>query len=194
MIEKIEKYAHENNVPIMEKEGIDFLTNYIKEKNIKSILEIGSAIGYSAIKFCLVDEDVTVTTVERDKNRYDMAVQNINEFKLNDRIEIINDDAFNIDILKKYDLIFIDAAKSQYIKFFEKFKNNLNENGVIISDNLKFHGLVDGNYDNLSRNVKGIVRKLKAYIDFLNNNEDFETNFLNIGDGVGISKKQKIGD
>ncbi len=189
MIEKIEKYAHENNVPIMEKEGIDFLTNYIKENNIKSILEIGSAIGYSAIKFCLVSSDVTVTTVERDKNRYDMAVENINEFKLNDRIEIINDDAFNIDILKKYDLIFIDAAKSQYIKFFEKFKNNLNENGVIISDNLKFHGLVDGNYDNLSRNVKGIVRKLKAYIDFLKNNKEFETNFLDIGDGVAVSKK-----
>lgn len=192
MIEKIEKYAHENNIPIMEKEGINFLTNYIKENNIKSILEIGSAIGYSAIKFCLVSSDVTVTTVERDKNRYDMAVQNINEFKLNDRIEIINDDAFNIDILKKYDLIFIDAAKSQYIKFFEKFKNNLNGNGVIISDNLKFHGLVDGNYDNLSRNVKGIVRKLKAYIDFLNNNKEFETIFLNIGDGVGISKRIKI--
>ena len=82
MIEKIENYAKTNNVPIMEKEGIDFLTNYIKENNIKSILEIGSAIGYSAIKFCLVSNDVTVTTVERDKNRYDMAVQNINDFKL----------------------------------------------------------------------------------------------------------------
>lgn len=189
MIEKLEKYAHDNNIPIMEKEGIEFLTNYIKNNNIKNILEIGSAIGYSAIMCALVDNDIKVTTIERDKNRYNVAVQNIKEFNLIDRIEIINDDAFNIDISKKYDLIFIDAAKAQYIKFFEKFKKNLNKNGVIISDNLKFHGLIDGNYDDLSRNVKGLVRKLKAYIEFLNNNNDFETIFLDVGDGVAVSKK-----
>lgn len=189
MIEKIEKYAHENNIPIMEKEGIDFLTNYIKEHNIKRILEIGSAIGYSAIKCTLVDNDITVTTIERDKERYNIAVKNINEFNLSSRINIINDDAFNINLNEKYDLIFIDAAKAQYIKFFEKFKNNLDENGVIISDNLKFHGLVDGNDDNLSRNVKGLVRKLRLYIDFLQNNKEFKTIFYNVGDGVAVSSK-----
>lgn len=193
MIEKIENYAKINNVPIMEKEGIDFLTNYIKENNIKTILEIGSAIGYSAIRFCLVNDDITVTTIERDTNRFDIAKENINNFNLNDRIEIINDDAFNVDISKKYDLIFIDAAKSQYIKFFEKFKNNLNDNGVIISDNLKFHGLVDGDYDSLSRNVKGLVRKLKAYTDYLKQTEEFETVFLDIGDGIGISRRKQNG-
>lgn len=189
MIEKIEKYAHEHNVPIMEKEGIDFLTNYIKEHHIKSILEIGSAIGYSAIKCALVNDDIKVTTIERDIERYNMAVCNINDFNLNDRIHIINDDAFNISLNEKYDLIFIDAAKAQYIRFFEKFKYNLNDNGVIISDNLNFHGLVNGNDDNLSRNVKGLVRKLRLYIDFLDNNEEFETIFYNIGDGVAVSKK-----
>lgn len=188
MIEKIEKYAHEHNVPIMEKEGIDFLTNYIKEHHIKSILEIGSAIGYSAIKCALVDDDIKVTTIERDIERYNMAVCNINDFNLNDRIHIINDDAFNISLNEKYDLIFIDAAKAQYIRFFEKFKYNLNDNGVIISDNLNFHGLVNGNDDNLSRNVKGLVRKLRLYIDFLDNNEEFETIFYNIGDGVAVSR------
>lgn len=193
MIKSLEIYAHDNNIPIMEKEGIEFLTNYIKNNNIKNILEIGSAIGYSAIMCALVDNDIKVTTIERDKNRYDVAVQNIKEFNLTDRIEIINDDAFNVNINKKYDLIFIDAAKAQYIKFFEKFKVNLNESGVIISDNLKFHGLVDGNYDNLSRNVKGLVRKLKLYIEFLHNNKEFETKFYDIGDGVAISKKVQIG-
>lgn len=188
MIDKIEEYAHLNHIPIMEQEGIKFLTNYIKENNIKSILEIGSAIGYSAIKFCLTSDDVTVTTIERDSNRYNEAVKNIKEFNLEKRIEIINDDAFNVNIEKKYDLIFIDAAKAQYIKFFEKFKVNLKEDGVIISDNLKFHGLVDGNDENLSRNVKGLVRKLRNYISFLENNEEFETVFYDIGDGVGVSK------
>ena len=88
-----------------------------------------------------------------DKERYNIAVKNINEFNLISRINIINDDAFNVNLKEKYDLIFIDAAKAQYIKFFEKFKDNLDKNGVIISDNLKFHGLVDGNDDNLSHNV-----------------------------------------
>ena len=189
MIEKIEKYAKDNNIPIMEKSGIDFLTNYIKENNVKSILEIGSAIGYSAIKFCLVDDDIKVTTIERDNNRYNEAIKNISNFKLNNRIKIINDDAFNVEVNEKFDLIFIDAAKAQYIKFFEKFKVNLKENGVIISDNLKFHGLVDGNDDNLSRNVKGLVRKLRNYISFLENNEEFETVFYDIGDGVGVSRR-----
>lgn len=191
MIEKIEQYAHINHIPIMEQEGIEFLTNYIKKNNVKTILEIGSAIGYSAIKCALVDDDITITTIERDTERYNIATKNISEFHLNDRINIINDDAFNTCFNEKYDLIFIDAAKAQYIKFFEKFKNNLKENGVIISDNLKFHGLVNGNDDNLSRNVKGLVRKLRLYIDFLQNNSEFETIFYDIGDGVAVSKRKQ---
>lgn len=190
MIENIEKYAHDNNIPIMEKEGIDFLTDYIQKNKINNILEIGSAIGYSAIKFCLADSNVKVTTIERDQLRYNIAVENINEFDLNDRINIINDDAFNVDIKEKFDLIFIDAAKAQYIKFFEKFKINLNSNGVIVSDNLKFHGLVSGSDENLSRNVKGLVKKLRLYIDFLRSNKEFETTFYNLGDGVAVSRRR----
>lgn len=184
---EIEKYAEENNIPIMEKDGIEFLTSYIKEHKIKKVLEIGSAIGYSAIKMALVN--CNVVTIERDTERYEMAVKNIKDFDLENKIKIINDDAFNVDTNEKFDLIFIDAAKSQYIKFFEKFKKNLNINGIIISDNLKFHGLVDGDYNSLSRNVKGIVRKLTNYIIFLKGNKEFETTFLEIGDGIGISKK-----
>ena len=89
-------------------------------------------------------------------------------------------------------MIFIDAAKSQYIKFFEKFKKNLKEDGTIISDNLKFHGLVNGTEENLSRNVRGLVRKLKKYIKFLEDNEEFKTEFIDIGDGISISKFDKI--
>lgn len=190
MLKKIEEYAEVNNVPIMEKEGIQFLSNYIKENNIKNILEIGSAIGYSAIKMCLVSEDIKVTTIERDEKRFLEAIKNIKEFNLEDRITVIHDDAFNVEINDKFDLIFIDAAKSQYIKFFEKFKENLSDNGVIISDNLDFHGLVNGDYDSYSRNVKGIVRKLRNYIIFLKENEEFETEFIKIGDGLAITRKK----
>lgn len=186
---ELEKYAKEFNIPIMEHDGIEFLLKYIKENNIKNILEIGSAIGYSAIRMCLIDDDIKVTTIERDENRYKEAIKNINLFNLEDRINIIFDDAFNVELTNKYDLIFIDAAKSQYIKFFLKFKENLNDNGVIVSDNLNFHGLTHTKEPISSRNVRGIVRKLNNYIDFLNENKEFKTTFYEIGDGISISKK-----
>ena len=149
---------------------------------------IGCAIGYSAIRMCLVHDDISVVTVERDESRYKEAIKNIKEFNLEKRINVIFDDAFNVDLSDKFDLIFIDAAKSQYIKFFEKFKNNLSNNGVIVSDNLDFHGLVHKDLNQIeSRNVRGIVRKLNNYIEFLNTNKEFKTDFYSIGDGIGIS-------
>lgn len=186
---ELEKYAKEFNIPIMEHDGIEFLLKYIKENNIKNILEIGSAIGYSAIRMCLIDDDIKVTTIERDEKRYKEAIKNIKLFNLENRINIIFDDAFNLELTDKYDLIFIDAAKSQYIKFFLKFKENLNDNGVIVSDNLNFHGLTHTKEPISSRNVRGIVRKLNNYIDFLKENKEFKTTFYEIGDGISISKK-----
>lgn len=185
----LENYAHENNIPIMLSDGIEFLLKYIKENNIKNVLEIGSAIGYSAIRMSLVDKDIKVTTIERDEERYQEAIKNIGDFGLENQINIIFNDAFEVELDDKYDLIFIDAAKSQYIKFFEKFKNNLNDDGVIISDNLNFHGLVHEDEKKLSRNVRGLVRKLNNYVEFLKNNKEFKTEFYDIGDGISISKR-----
>ena len=193
-LKEIEDYAHKNNVPIMQKDGIEFLTNYIKENNIKNILEIGSAIGYSAIKMALVRDDINVTTIERDKDRYDIAVQNINNFNLSNRINIINADALQpleIELTDKYDLIFIDAAKSQYIKFFEKFDKNLNIGGVVVSDNLSFHGLVEDDSKTNNRNTKQLVRKIRKYIDYLKENTNYKTTFYELGDGVAVSIKIK---
>jgi len=189
-LEEIEEYAKVNNVPIMQKDGIEFLTKYIKENNVKNILEIGSAIGYSAIKMALVDDEVKVTTIERDKKRYDIAVDNIKKFNLENRIDIILCDALNIDIKDKYDLIFIDAAKSQYIKFFEKFDNNLNVGGTIVTDNLSFHGLVEDDSKTNNRNTKQLVRKIRNYIEYLKNNNKYTTTLYKLGDGVAISIKK----
>ncbi len=188
---ELEKQARKANIPIMTKEGIDFLVEYIKKNKVKQILEIGSAVGYSAICMAIPDKDIKVTTIERDVDRYREAVKNIQDFALQEQIEIILGDALDIILEKKYDLIFIDAAKSQYIKFFEKFKENLAINGVIVSDNLAFHGLVNGSDDGLSKNVKGIVRKLRNYIAFLKQNKEFKTNFYSIGDGISISRRQQ---
>ena len=190
VLENIEEYAIKNNIPIMEHDGIEFLIEYIKKNNIKSILEIGSAIGYSAIRMALIDKDIKVTTIERDVKRYEEAVKNINNFNLNNQINIILDDAFNVELDKKYDLIFIDAAKGQYIKFFEKFEKNLSEKGAIISDNLKFHGYTEQKERIKSKNLRQLVNKIRKYIEFLKENNTYQTTFYDIGDGIGVTKKR----
>lgn len=188
-IKEIEEYAEKNNVPIMQKDGIEFLIKYIKDNNIKNILEIGSAIGYSSIMMALVDNNIKVTTIERDEERYNLAVKNINDFNLNDRITIILGDALEVNIEGHYDLIFIDAAKSQYIKFFEKYELNLKQGGVIVTDNLSFHGLVEDESKTTNRNTKQLVRKIRKYIDYLKTNTNYKTEFYKLGDGIAISKK-----
>ena len=142
MISEIEEYARDNNVPIMMKDGIIYLCDYIKNNNVKTILEIGSAIGYSSIMMASVDNDIKVTTIEKDANRYNIAVANINKFNLSSRITILNEDALESNITGYYDLIFIDASKGNNINFFNKYKDNLAKNGAIVTDNLSFHGLV----------------------------------------------------
>lgn len=184
---KLENYAKKNNIPIIQKQGIKFLTKYIKENNVKTILEIGSAIGYSSIKMALIDKDITITTIERDSKRYNEAVNNIKKFKLEDRINIILSDALEINIKDKYDLIFIDAAKAQNIKFFNKFKNNLKQNGTIITDNINFHNLNENEVK--SKNLKALLRKINDYKLFLTENKEYNTTFTDIGDGLAITKK-----
>jgi len=191
MFDEIEKYAKENKVPIMMKDGIEYLCNYIKENNIKRILEIGSAIGYSAMKMAMVHEDIKITTIEKDINRYNIAVNNIHKFNLHNRINIICDDALNTEIDGEYDLIFIDASKGNNINFFNKYSANLSSCGIIITDNLDFHGLVKNPELIKTKNQRGIVRKIQAFIDFLNNNLEFDTEYIPVGDGITISKRKK---
>lgn len=190
MFDELEEYAKCNNVPIMLKDGIDYMCNYIKKNNIKNILEIGSAIGYSAIRMAMVDDDIFVTTIEKDVNRYNIAVSNIKKYNLENRIKILNEDALKSVIDGKFDLIFIDASKGNNINFFNRYKVNLNDNGVIITDNLSFHGLVENESKIVTKNQKGIVKKIKNYLGFLESNEEFDTIYIPIGDRISISKKK----
>lgn len=190
MLSEIEKYAKDNRVPIMLSDGIEYLCKIIKGNNVKNILEIGSAIGYSAIKMALVSDDINVTTIEKDENRYNIAVDNIDKFNLSNRINIILGDALETEIDGEFDLIFIDASKGNNINFFNKYSNNLSKNGIIVTDNLLFHGLVKDESLIETRNQRGIVRKIKQFVEFLDNNTDFETEYLDIGDGIAISRRK----
>lgn len=188
---EMESYAAEHNVPIIEKESIAFMMKYIKKNNIKSILEIGSAIGYSAILMASVAEDVTVTTIERDEVRYMECLKNVKKYGFESKINVVFQDALEVNLTGGlYDMIFIDAAKGQYTKFFEKFQYFLKPGGTIITDNLKFHGYVGKSSEIESKNLRGLAEKIEGYIEFLKENKDFETNFYDVGDGISISVKK----
>lgn len=190
-ISEIKLYARKNDVPIMQDQSQQFICEYIKNHNYKKILEIGTAIGYSTIQFAKTSPDVKVTSIELDIDRFIKARQNVEDCNLEDRITLINENALDTQLDDKFDLIFIDGPKAQYIKFFEKYKNNLNSNGVIISDNLFFHGMVEDltlthNYSTIK-----LVKKIRKYIDFLKNNQEFTTEFYELGDGISVSSPKK---
>lgn len=190
-IREIKKYALENKVPIMQDEGIDFLTTFIVKNQINNVLEIGSAIGYSAIMMALSNPNLKITTIERDRDRYLEALKNIKKFGLEDRVTLVFHDALEANIEGVFDMVFIDAAKGQNIKFFEKYELNLNDRGYIITDNMNFHGLVDkADVEIESRNLRALVRKIRDYRTFLLNNQNYDVEFFNIGDGIAVARRK----
>lgn len=190
-INALKEYATINNIPIMQDEGIDFLTTFIMKKQIKNILEVGTAIGYSAIMMAKTSNDIHVTTIERDETRYMEALKNIKKFNLEDRITLIFNDALNVNLEEDFDLIFIDAAKGKNKDFFEHFEKNLAINGYIVTDNMYFHGYVEMNEEEIpSKNIQGIVRKIKDYTYFLENHMLYKTTIYKVGDGVAVTERR----
>ena len=186
----IKAYASREAVPIMQDEGCDFICDYIREHKCKNILEIGTAIGYSSIRFATLAPDIRVTTIELDIDRHLKAVENFKAAGLSDRITAIHGDALTCPLEGLFDLIFIDAAKAQYIKFFEKYKANLAPDGVIISDNLSFHGMVDDLSLTHNYSTKKLVKKIQKYAEFLRTNQEFETTFYEVGDRIAVSRRK----
>ncbi len=185
-LKELKTKALEDKVPIICDEGLDFLEKLLLENKAKSLLEIGTAIGYSAIALSLSVPNLKITSIERDKLMYENALDNIKKFDLIDKINLIFNDALEVELEEKFDVIFIDAAKAQYIKFFEKYKLLLNKGGIIVTDNLNFHNI---NFEQASKNVKRILLKLKAFKEYVTNIEEFETVIYNVGDGMSVSKK-----
>ena len=190
LIDEIREYGIKNNVPIMSVESIETITKIIKDNNIHSILEIGTAIAYSTICLASIDGINKITSIERDNDRFEIAKSNVKKSKL-ENIELIHDDALNTVINDMYDLIIIDAAKSQNKRFLDKYKSNLNKNGIIIVDNLDFHGYVGKSSEIKSRNLRQMVRKIEKFLDYLNTQEEFSVEYLEVGDRMCLLKNQK---
>ncbi|QTX02665.1 SAM-dependent methyltransferase [Candidatus Phytoplasma luffae] len=184
-LKKIKKYALENKIPIVRDDTLLFLQKVIDKINISNILEIGTAIGYSALG--MSNEHNQIHTIERDYNKYQLALSFLKQGKFN--IEFIWSEALFYHPRQKYDLIFIDIAKAQYIKVFQKYQFFLKKNGIIICDNLNFHNL-DIQSLNISRSTKRLIKKINDFKIFLKNNSTFDTLFLDIGDGLSFSVKK----
>jgi len=189
-IKQVKKEALEMDIPIMEDDTINYIKKYIVENKVKRILEIGTAVGYSGLNYLSLDYDISLVTIERDENRYLKALQNFKEAGLESRVDIIFKDALEVDINDKFDLIILDGAKGQNINFFNKFKKNLEANGTIITDNMYLHGYVNKDEEDItSRNLRALVRKIKDYHNFLEENEEYDSEILKIGDGIAVSVK-----
>lgn len=190
-IKAIKSYAKQNKVPIIEDDGLAFLIDTIKENQISDILEIGSAIGYSSIMMAMVHDDIHIDTIERDDRSYQQASENIKDMQLTERINIYHDDALTFDevlLNRQYDLLFIDAAKAQYQKFFEKYEVLLKPGGLVVIDNVNFHGFVDERVAS-SKNTRQLAQKIKKFRDWLWTREDYEVSKHDVGDGIMVARK-----
>lgn len=186
LISDMERFAKKGNVPIMQKESLDYLISFIKQHDIKSVLEVGTAIGYSTI---LIKEVVNnITSIERDEERYNIAVKNVELSNLNN-ITLIKADALDITITDKFDLIFIDAAKGKNKEFLDKFKSNLNENGYIIIDNMDFHGLVGKSMTIEKRRLRSLVKKIENFIKYMEEQTEFKVTKIDKGDGLYLLER-----
>lgn len=191
MIAEIKTYAKDNQVPIIQDAGLDYLLFMVKETNSKTILELGTAIGYSSINMAKLDQEITIVTLERDPKMYEQAKKNIKEEGLEDRIEAVFTDipAYSTD--KVFDFIFVDAGKAHYMDYLNQFIGNLKENGVMFFDNLNFHDMYKDPDAIKNRNTRQLVKKINKFYNSITSNPDYDVEIhREIGDGILILRRR----
>ena len=193
IIQDIKNKSLDENVPIITDEVLNYMIFTARNIKARNILEIGTATGYSGLFLAQLANENSgfLTTMEIDEIRYGKAVENFKKLGLFEKNKMIFGDALEeipkLDKNVKYDFIFIDASKGQYLKFFEMSYELLNENGIIFIDNLMFRGLIAADKEEIPKRYKTIVKRLKEFIEKLNEKYNFV--LLPFGDGVGIVKK-----
>lgn len=188
----MESYAEENHVPIVQPEVAQLLKVLLKLKKPKNILEVGTAIGYSALLMAeYTADDCNITTIERRSDMIQLAKENISKTIYENRIKILQGEAEEVLLTldEKYDFIFLDAAKGQYMDFFNKCIKYLEPGGIIVSDNVLYKGMVAT--DSLViRRKKTIVKRLRQFLQYINEIEGYTSSIIPIGDGVAITYKE----
>ena len=187
----IKKYGVENNIPITKDEVLDMIIKMINDNDYKNILEIGTAIGYGSITMANNTNLQHIDTLEIDADRYKIALENIEKAGLDTRIKVYLTDAkdYIVKCDKKYDLIYLDGTKGQYINYLPYLLKILNDDGVIVADNLFFHGMVTGKIP-VSKGCRAMIKGLHKYIDEITSSPNLDSKIIEIGDGVGITKKR----
>ena len=188
-LEKIKEKALENHIPIIMDDTLEVIAKILIEKKPKRILEIGTAVGYSAICFSkFLAEDGLIDTIERDEKRIEEAKQNFKKVEVENKINLYEGDAVEIlpTLNEKYDVVFIDAAKGKYPFFLKEALRMLKQDGIIFADNILYKGYVMSDYN--KHKQRTAVRNLREYIKETTENPNLETEILEVGDGLAISK------
>ena len=185
----IKLYAEQNNVPITKDDTMKFIVDYINQNHIQHILEIGTAIAYGTINMAMCDSVTSVTTLEIDTTNYRQALNNIAKYNMLDKIDarLIDARLYIDECDKKFDLIYLDGPKGQYINYLPKLLQMLNPNGAIIADNIFFHGMATGEIVTPS-SCRSMVNGLRLYVDEVTHNPNLETHIYQMGDGIAVTR------
>lgn len=191
LLSELREYAEENHVPIIEEECEEFYNFLINTTKPKKILELGTAIGYSAISFSMNESVERLVTVEINEDMVKIAKENIKKSGLEDKIEIVHSDAYEylVESNDTFDFIFIDAAKGQYEKYFEEAIKLLNRDGIIVCDNVLFRGMI-ANQELVKRRKITIVKRLRKFLKDIKDDDRFYSSIVPIGDGALLIRRK----
>ena len=190
---KMRSYAAEHHVPIMEEQGIGELIDLLQQQQPKKLLELGTAIGYSALRIAEALPGAHIDTIERDVGRYEKALEYIGGSTMGSRVRALCADALEVDSAElnaPYDAIFIDAAKGQYDRFFEKYEQFLGDNGMIYCDNMSMHGMTEVPIQHVPRRKRTMIRNIRSFREKMAEHPRFQCELLAVGDGLLVCTKK----
>ncbi|MGM0897147.1 MAG: O-methyltransferase [Bacillota bacterium] len=193
LFENMRSYAAEHHVPIMEEQGIGELLELLQQQKPMHLLELGTAIGYSALRIAEALPGVSIDTIERDESRHQKALGFIQQSGMEGRVRAICADALELDtaaLKSSYDAMFIDAAKGQYERFFNKYESLLSSGGIIYCDNMSMHGLAELPIQEVPRRKRTMIRNIRSFREKMDGHPGYDCELLPVGDGLLVCRKK----